>query len=336
MKIAIAVASSNYQHSGIRRRITTTADVFRKRSCRVDVFPLLGKFLGSDIGWFANEYPFVPADYDVVILRSIMLGRKMKKSLGEAHTFSERHYSIHHPESMKDLVRVTWEHKILNPLYESTGILYVTSEIARLDNFNKPNIVVGNPSLDVGLFDLFRRPMKRRVGMSVGSLADWSGIDVFFKLAGLKQDFNFVLVMPNDLRIPLGLSRGVSKNVQVVRVATYSEYINELLSWSHAVGPLALERKGLTEAAPLKVRDYISLGIPTFIRYLDTNLSRCDDEALKQVSWEDQFWTESFLDWLTQSNDGEILQLTKDCLDPMRVEGSKIDFIEATIRNNYD
>jgi hypothetical protein len=333
MKIAIAIANSNYQHLGIRRRISTTADALRKRHNSVDIFPLNSKFLGSNIGWFANEYPFVPADYDVVILRSILLGRKMKNSFRVAHTFSERHYSIHHPESFKDLMRVKWEHRILNPINEGTGILYVTSEIARMDNSNKPNFIVGNPSLDVGLFDLSRRPMKHRVGMSVGSLAAWSGIDVFFKLAGLKHDFTFVLVMPKDLRIPLGFSRGLTKNVQIVRVASYSEYVNELLSWSHAVGPLALERKGLTEAAPLKVRDYISLGIPTFIRYFDTNLSRCDDDALKQVSWEDQLWSDSFLGWLTQTSDGEILQLTKDCIDPMKVEGSKMNFIEKTINN---
>lgn len=333
MKVAFAVAASNYRHPGIRRRISTTAEVFRSSNHEFDVFPLSSSFLGKDIGWVARDYPFKASDYDVVILRSILLTRNVKRRMNESQTFVERHHVMRHSESLKDSLRVNWERKIFNPVYESKGIFYVTNEIARIDNLNKPSLVVGNPGLDPLLLNVCRRPKTHRVGMSIGDLSVWSGIDIFVSLASLKPGFAFVLAIPSEVHLQKRLFKQLPKNVEVVRTKSYSHYVDELASWSHAVGPLALERKGLTEAAPLKVRDYIHLGIPTFIRYLDTNLSACADPALMQVRAEEPLWQELFLDWLTNSRDIGMNHFTKECIDPVRIEGVKIDFITKTINN---
>jgi hypothetical protein len=333
MRVAFAVAASNYRHPGINRRISVTAEVFRSNNHEFDIFPLSSNFFGKDIGWVARDYQFKASDYDVVILRSILLARNIKRRMNESQTFVERHHVMRHSESLKDTFRVNWERQILNPVYESKGIFYVTSEIARIDNLKKPSLVVGNPGLDQLLLNVQRRPEAHRVGMSVGDLSAWSGIDIFISLARLKPIFTFVLAIPSEIRIPKRLFMQLPKNVQVVRTKSYSHYVDELASWSHAVGPLALERKGLTEAAPLKVRDYINLGIPTFIRYLDTNLSTCEDPALMQVGFEEPHWQDLFLNWLTNSRDVGINPLTKECIDPVRIEGFKIDFITKTINN---
>jgi hypothetical protein len=37
------------------------------------------------------------------------------------------------------------------------------------------------------------------------------------------------------------------------------------------IGPLALHRKGMSEATPLKVRDYLIHGLPVLIAHLDTD-----------------------------------------------------------------
>jgi hypothetical protein len=337
MKVAIAVADSNYRHPGIRRRISTSVEVFKKRECKVDVFPLSSKFLGKNLGWFASAYPFEISDYDVVIQRSVLLARSMKSSIVETHAFSERHVSLLHPESIKDGLRVIWEQKIFNPVHESEGLFYVTSEIERLDDLRYPSLVVGNPSLDTDLFTSKRFPASRRVGMSIANLASWSGIDIFIELALSQPSFTFVILMPVELKLRKRLLGGLPRNVQLVSAVNYLEYVAELKTWSHAVGPLALERKGLTEAAPLKVRDYVSLGIPTFIRYKDTNLRHCIDPAIFQVDPSVESWKELFIVWLVQESSSDVLDSTKDCIDPMRVEGSKIDFITSVLNSeNYD
>jgi hypothetical protein len=333
MKVAIAVAESNYRHPGIRRRISTSVEVFKKRECEVDVFPLSSKFLGKNLGWFAASYPFEISDYDVVIQRSILLAGSMKRSLSETHAFSERHVSLRHPESIKDAIRVLWEQRIFNPVHESDGLFYVTSEIARLDNLMYPSLVVGNSCLDTELFTSKRYPKSQRVGMSIANLASWSGIDTFMALAPIKPSFTFVILMPADLKLKKRLFRDLPRNVQLVFAANYLEYVAELKTWSHAVGPLALERKGLTEAAPLKVRDYVSLGIPTFIRYKDTNLSDCIDPAILQIDSCEESWKDLFIAWLIHESDSDVLDSTKDRIDPMRIEGSKIDFISAVLNS---
>jgi hypothetical protein len=121
------------------------------------------------------------------------------------------------------------------------------------------------------------------------------------------------------------------KNVEFFFANNYLEYINEIRTWSHAIGPLALGRKGLSEAAPLKVRDYVSLGIPTFINYMDTNLKSANDPALKQVDINDYTWKESFLEWLRISSDLQVRLETKGLINPKAVEERRIDFIKQRL-----
>jgi len=62
-------------------------------------------------------------------------------------------------------------------------------------------------------------------------------------------------------------------------------------------------------------------------------LSTCEDPALMQVGFEEPHWQDLFLNWLTNSRDVGINPLTKECIDPVRIEGIKIDFITKTINN---
>jgi hypothetical protein len=327
MKIAYVVAATNYLHPGIQRRMQVTCAQFRNHGHRVDLFPISTNVLGMDINWFSNELPFDPSRYDAVILRSIILGRSMKGKIFQVPTFSERHYPVKHAESVKDYARSMWERNVLNPLDYSAGIFYITSEIASLDGLSKPNLVVGNSALDLSLFEINREPILGRIGMSVGSFASWAGIDLFFELAQKMLDHKFVIAAPSGLRFSNKIKQKCPKNIEFVFAKKYSDYINELKTWSHAIGPLALGRKGLSEAAPLKVRDYISLGIPTFINYLDTNLSFCEDPALKQVSANHRDWQESFFAWVQLSGDLEISLKTKHCIDPRTLEQTKVEFM---------
>jgi len=326
LKIAYAIAASNFTHPGIQRRVVTTNSVFQSLGHKVDLFPISSKILTKSFGWFANELPFDVSNYDAVILRSIILGTSTKTSIAETPTFPERHYSLKLGESAKDQVRRYWENWILNPIDYSSGIFYVTSEIARLDGVKKPNLVVGNSALDLKLFGESRQPIKGRIGMSVGSFSNWTGIDLFFQLAKKKSNFRFVIAAPYETRFSIKNPRYLPDNVEFVFNKNYAEYVSEIKTWSYAVGPLALARKGLSEAAPLKVRDYVSLGIPTFINYLDTNLNLCDDSALMQASSENCDWQESFSSWLEVARGLEIEAETKEYINPYRLEKRRINF----------
>ncbi len=334
MKIAYAIAATNYNHSGIKRRVLITCSQFQNFGHQIDLFPISTTVLNRNYGWFANDLPFDPHEYDAIILRSILLGKDAYRNISKVPTFPERHLALKSSESSKDQIRRIWEQFVFNPLDFSHGIFYVTSEIARLDGLMKPNLVVGNSALDLNLFGLIRHPIKGRVGMSVGNSARWTGLDLFYELAQMKPGYQFVIAAPRGLRFQNDLRMLKPRNVEFFFANSYSEYVDEIRTWSYAIGPLALDRKGLSEAAPLKVRDYVSLGIPTFINYLDTNLQCSNDAALMQVDITDMRWKEAFLEWLQLASDLQINDETKNFILPKVVEEKRINFIKQRLESS--
>jgi glycosyltransferase involved in cell wall biosynthesis len=67
-------------------------------------------------------------------------------------------------------------------------------------------------------------------------------------------------------------SRPTPPNVRFHGFCERPEYEAILAASDVALGTLALHRKGMSEAAPLKVREYLLRGIPVIIGYTDPDL----------------------------------------------------------------
>jgi len=114
------------------------------------------------------------------------------------------------------------------------------------------------------------------VTMLIGSEAIWHGSEGLFaglmlnptlskrvviKIIGIDQPTSFTWPSPHNHR------------VEWLGKRTKHE-ISELLNHCHiAVGTLALYKKSMKEASPLKVRECLMLGLPMIIGYFDTDVS---------------------------------------------------------------
>ncbi|GAA4311473.1 glycosyltransferase family protein [Compostibacter hankyongensis] len=155
------------------------------------------------------------------------------------------------------------------------GIVGVTDEITKYYTtlYNKPGITVGN-GYDLGQVSAHgihkgegkRSPSQLIFVSSPGMI--WHGIDKLFELSEYLEDVNFHLVGPYyEKQRPNFIQHGyLSKN----------ELFELYSKMDIGVGTLAFHRNNLTQASPLKVREYLAFGLPVILAYKDVDLSGQD------------------------------------------------------------
>jgi len=169
-----------------------------------------------------------------------------------------------------------------------SGACFVTRELAGLPVFRSipgPRGSFGNGTA------LTRRatpalPQTPIIGMAVGHAQPWSGLDRFSDLAEALPEMSWVLACPDSALADVSAAAGPSVVVRGTR--SMDEYYDEVRSWTVAIGTMALERKGLTSATPLKVRDYVGLGVPTVLPYWDDDLGTVTDPLLANLAGENE------------------------------------------------
>jgi glycosyltransferase involved in cell wall biosynthesis len=108
---------------------------------------------------------------------------------------------------------------------------------------------------------------------------NWHGADKLIKLADKYQDLqiNIVGYSLRDVDVP------IPANVHLLGFLG-REALHEILSKTDvACGTLALHRKDMHEACPLKVREALACGIPVILGYQDTDLENVDLETILRI-----------------------------------------------------
>lgn len=157
------------------------------------------------------------------------------------------------------------------------GLACVTHELAaapHVTRFGKPTVVVGN---GVDVSQIGELPAPARDGelraVFLGSSGQrWHGVDKIAQLAQRLADVHFDVIgyRPEAVNFP------VHRNMTVHPPLSRGEYEPLLAHADVAIGTLALHRKQMDEACPLKVREYLAHGIPTVIAYDDTDFLDVD------------------------------------------------------------
>ncbi len=148
------------------------------------------------------------------------------------------------------------------------GLVSVTEEIDRsLPRVPARRIVIGN-GYDFSQCTARVPPNNRRpVLVFVGSSNQpWQGVDKVVRLAGLLPACDFHLVMP-------GFRCDTPGNV-VCHGGLYGTDLDNVFCRADiAIGTLALHRKHMQEASPLKTREYLAHGLPVIAGYHDADLA---------------------------------------------------------------
>jgi len=190
------------------------------------------------------------------------------------------------------------------------GLVCVTEELARspdFTTFGKPTVTIGN---GVDLERMRELPPahneRARVVFLGSARQQWHGVDKISLLAERMPEADFDVVgYPAAL-----VDFPVPSNMRVHPPLTQEDYEPLLARADLAIGTLALHRKNMREACPLKVREYLGHGLPVVIAYEDTDFAGEDPWFLLRLPNE-------------ESNVRENVDAVRSFLE--RVRGRRVD-----------
>jgi hypothetical protein len=160
----------------------------------------------------------------------------------------------------------------------AAGLVCVTGELAsRVGSPGVPSAVIGN-AVDVPAEPPRRSTPSNRplVLMLVGGAAPWQGVDRFAALSRALPEFEFAVcgdVGPDLTDLP--------DSLRILEARSGSDLEELLAGTTVAFGTLALSRKGMIEACPLKSRTSLAAGIPIVYAYDDPVLRGDEPFALR-------------------------------------------------------
>ena len=100
----------------------------------------------------------------------------------------------------------------------------------------------------------------------------WHGLDKIVRLAARLPDWDFHIAGPEANEIP-GMDQ---PNIRAHGYLSQAQLADLYWHMEVGIGTLALHRKKMEEASPLKVREYVAHGLPVIAGYHDSDLSGCD------------------------------------------------------------
>jgi hypothetical protein len=108
---------------------------------------------------------------------------------------------------------------------------------------------------------------------------DWHGVDKLIHFAGIYPDVivNIVGYSQKDVEI------SVPPNVHLFGFLDQARLKEVLKNTDVACGTLALHRKNMDEACPLKVREALAYGIPVVLGYRDTDLNGLELDTILRI-----------------------------------------------------
>lgn len=168
-------------------------------------------------------------------------------------------------------------------LGSAQAMIYSTRELAEhpaFTHFRKPGEVVSN-SIDLRTIKPLPAPNNRPPHLLfIGTPGfAWHGVDKLVSLASTFPDLIVEVAGYDHLEGVLS----PPANLKLHGYLHGAAYQALLAQADAAIGTLALHRKGMQEASPLKVRDCLAHGIPCILPYVDTDLSDLPNDMIMTI-----------------------------------------------------
>lgn len=177
-------------------------------------------------------------------------------------------------------------------LHRVHGIITVSRELAvsyAIAPYRKPTRVIAN-GCEINKFHELPSPSNKTPRLIfIGSPGyPWHGVDKLIDLASRFSDIHIDIVgydkLPGFEPLP--------HNLTLHGYLSTRDYEQVLANADVAISSLALHRKQLEEASPLKSREYLAFGLPLVVAYADTDLDGMGcDFLLKIPNKEDNIQT---------------------------------------------
>jgi glycosyltransferase involved in cell wall biosynthesis len=156
-------------------------------------------------------------------------------------------------------------------LRRAAGLVFVTHELAAMPSFaryRRPGVVIAN-GIDLASIEPAPAPALEPTAhiVFIGHPdTPWHGLDHVAELAKAVPEWHIDVIGPRS-----GEVDGAPPNLTAHGPLEPAEYRPLLERADVAVGTLGLYRKRMNEASPLKVREYLAVGVPTIVGYRDSD-----------------------------------------------------------------
>ena len=212
-------------------------------------------------------------------------------------------------------------------------IVVVTHEIARqpaLVRLDRPIDVLPN-SIDFSDYPELPAPTNaspRAVFIGAPHLA-WAGLDKLARLAAAFPDWRFDVVGSGPDAFP-----DAPPNLVAHGQLGRAEYIPIMAQADVAIGPLALHRKGLSEASALKVAEYLAYGIPVILANAEAAFPEGAPFLLQLPNTEHNVdvSTDAVRDFVQRWRGRRVPRSEIGSIDSAVVEGDRLGLLLGTIR----
>jgi glycosyltransferase involved in cell wall biosynthesis len=218
------------------------------------------------------------------------------------------------------------------------GLVAVSHELAvspAFAAFGKPTVVIAN-GIDLDSIRPFPAPNNESPHLFFIATPgySWHGVDKLVTLARMCPDIQVNVVGYDQIED----AGPLPANIQLHGYLSPDAYANLLRRSDVAVSTLALHRKDMQEASPLKTRECLAYGLPMVIAYTDTDLDQAPgDFLLKIPNKEDNIQThaQSIQDFAYRMRghraDREIL---KKYIDAHQKEAARLSFFEELLQSS--
>ncbi|MDR6553877.1 glycosyltransferase [Paenibacillus qinlingensis] len=237
---------------------------------------------------------------------------------------------------MRSLLGVRYWYHLLTrtrALKVSKGFVFVTKELSEKKHYSryvKSKIIIGN-GIELEKYPPSINTENKSIRLVfIGSAGQtWHGIDKIILLAKRQPNWQFDMIGTDVIK------QEIPSNMIFHGKLTRDQYQPIIQQADIAIGTLALHRKNMKEASPLKVREYLAYGIPVIVGYHDTDFQdnppfilELPNEANNIVPYLDKI-TEFSTYWAGKRVSREWVQH----LDTKQKEAIRISYMTSIVEN---
>jgi glycosyltransferase involved in cell wall biosynthesis len=227
----------------------------------------IGIFLHLIVSTIKLKMILKEKNYDIVYMRYRLFFPGLKSSFGKAKQIVE--INSDDIEEYRESSKLLWLYnRVFRGLFlrNVDAFVCVSRELAtRFEKFDKPIKVIAN-GIDCERYKFSERTRNDRPNLLfIGTPGQiWHGVDKIEKMAKKFRDFDFHIIGFEGKNGPNIFYHGYRDDVYIQNIASSADI---------GIGTLALHRKGMNEASPLKTRQYFAHGLPVVYAYEDTDIS---------------------------------------------------------------
>ena len=354
MRIAYIINHDISRNDGVTKKVVSQVEEWKKLGVTVTVFCVtnnvgisileakqyaskgfisdrvfLNKKLISDLDFFKPNLVYYRYDTISATLKKIF---KNHKTIAELNTNDLGEYLLllKKEKSIKSLLRYLVYLLFRGMVFSNIeGIVGVTEEIKDLPSIKKYNLksVCIPNSINLNNYNIVKEPKKtlnkKPCLFFIGTPNQpWHGVDIIEKMSIDLTEFDFHIV---------GIDGDSTANLFYHGYLNKEQYSSILKNMNICIGSLALYRNKMSEACPLKVREYLVHGFPTIIGYNETSFP-----DTKEISWllnidSKNYNLNKIKQFVSENKDYVVQRDQIECIDTKAVEIKRIEFFNSFV-----